>query len=51
MRQAWISSADPLPLLRQCALAGVCRATYYDHQHPRPADAQDTLLLRLLDEE
>ena len=51
MRQAWISSADPLPLLRQCTLAGVCRATYYDHQHPRPADEEDTRLLRLLDEE
>ncbi len=51
LRQAWICGADPLPLLRQCTLAGVCRATYYGQQHPRPADADETLLLRLLDEE
>lgn len=38
-------------MLRQCTLAGVCRATYYGQQHPRPADADETLLLRLLDEE
>jgi putative transposase len=51
MRQAWISGEDPLPLLRQCALAGVGRATYYGHQHARLADEEETLLLRLLDEE
>ena len=51
MRQAWISREDPLALLRQCTLAGVSRATHYAHQRPQLMDAEDPLLLRLLDEE
>ena len=51
MRQAWISRTDPLPLLRQCALAGVSRATHYAHQRPRLADEEDPMILRLIDEE
>jgi len=52
MRQAWLSREDALPLLRQCALAGVSRATYYaHHQHAQPVDEEDTMILRLIDEE
>jgi putative transposase len=51
MRQAWILRTDRLPLLRQCALASVSRATYYAHQHPRGVDEEDLMILRLIDEE
>ncbi len=51
LRQAWICGADPLPLLRPCTLAGVCRGTYYGQQRPRPADKEETLRLRLVDAE
>ena len=51
MRQAWILRTDPLPLLRQCALAGVSRATHYAHQRPRLVDEEDPMILRLIDEE
>ena len=40
-----------MPLRRPCTLAGVCRATYYGQQHPRPADEAETRRLRLLAEE
>jgi putative transposase len=51
MRQAWILRTDPLPLRRQCALAGVSRATYYAHQRPCRVDEEDLRILRLIDEE
>jgi putative transposase len=51
VRQAWISREDPLPLLRQCAVAGVSRATYYAHQRAIPVDEEEAMLLRLMDEE
>jgi len=51
MRQAWVLRTDPLPLRRQCALAGVSRATYYAHQRPRRVDEEDLMILRLIDEE
>lgn len=51
MRQAWIAPAKSLPVIRQCALAGVSRATYYAHQPAPPMDAEATMLRRLIDEE
>jgi len=51
MRQAWLSREDGPPLRRQCALAGVSRATYYAHQRPRRVDEEDLMILRLIDEE
>ena len=51
MRQAWIAPAKSLPVIRQCALAGVSRATYYAHQLAPPMDAEETMLRRLIDEE
>jgi putative transposase len=51
MRHAWLSREEALPLLRQCALVGVSRTTYYAHQHARPVDEADTMILRLIDEE
>ena len=50
-RQTWIDKGDSLPLVQQCALAGVSRATVYAHQKPRPVDESDKLLSRLIDEE
>ena len=38
-------------MVRQCALAGVSRATVYAQQRPRLADESDLLLCRLIDEE
>ena len=51
MRQAWISREDPLPLIRQCALAGVSRTTCYAHQPAPSVEAEEIMMLRLIDEE
>jgi putative transposase len=51
MRQAWLSREDGPSLLRQCALAGVSRATYYAHQRAKPVDEEERMILRLIDEE
>lgn len=51
MRQSWIAPDAPLPVVRQCALAGISRATYYAHQQPTPVAEEDAKRLRLLDEE
>ena len=51
MRRAWISREDPLPLIRQCALAGVGRATCYAHQRATLVDEDDAMMRRLIDEE
>lgn len=51
MRQAWIGKGDALAVVRQCALAGVSRATIYARQQLRPVDESDLLLSRLIDEE
>lgn len=40
-----------MPLARQCALAGVSRATYYAQQRAKPVDEEELLMLRLIDEE
>lgn len=51
MRSAWISPEESVSVLRQCALVGVSRATYYAHQHPQPVDEDEARMLRLMDEE
>jgi len=49
----WIDATDELPLQRQCALAGVSRATLYRRASRTVRDerAEDLLLCRLIDEE
>jgi len=51
MRQAWVSFGDDVSVVRQCALAGVSRATVYARSRPQEVDESDVLLCRLLDEE
>ena len=51
MRQTWIDKRDAVAVVRQCALAGVSRATIYAQQTPKPVDAIELLLMRLIDEE
>jgi putative transposase len=53
IRQRWIDTdaAATLAVTRQCALAGVSRATLYARQKPRRVDEGDELLKRLIDEE
>jgi len=50
-RQQWIGTGENVSVVRQCALAGVSRATVYAHKKPIPADATDLLLSRLIDRE
>jgi putative transposase len=50
-RQAWISNVSTLSIVRQCALAGVSRATIYAQQIAKPVDEHDLLYSRLIDEE
>ncbi len=40
-----------MPLVRQCELTGVSRATVYARREPAPASEQDLELLRLIDEQ
>ena len=51
MRQAWIDNRDAVAVVRQCALAGVSRATVYAQRRPRSVDETDLLFCRLIDEE
>ncbi len=51
IRQAWIDGGDAVAVVRQCALAGVSRATVYARRHPAPPDEIDLLLSGLIDAE
>ena len=53
IRREWIEREDPLPVVQQCVLAGVSRATVYAQQKPKPklVDESDLLHSRLIDEE
>ena len=51
MRQKWIDKDDAVAVVRQCALAGVSRATIYAQREPGPVDESDLLLSSLIDEE
>lgn len=48
-RQAWISPEREIPVVRQCALAGVSRATVYARRQPAKTDHDDLLLCHLID--
>jgi len=51
MRQSWIEKEETVAVARQCALAGVSRATVYARQKPEQDNEVDRLLCRLIDEE
>ena len=51
MRQTWISQKEPLSVVQQCVLAGVSRATFYEHLKPQQVNESDLLFCRLIDEE
>ncbi len=43
IRQGWIDASDAVPIVRQCRLAGVLRATSYAHRRPPSEDVADLL--------
>lgn len=49
-RMSWIDPSDKIKLAKQCELAGVCRATWYNRQSVKPMAEDDTHLCRLIDE-
>ena len=51
MRRAWVGTAEPLPLTRQCELTGVARSGVYAPQLAVTPDAADMALLELIDAE
>ncbi len=51
MRQSRIEKEETVAVARQCALAGVSRATVYARQKPEQDNEVDRLLCRLIDEE
>ena len=51
MRYDWIDKTAKLAVERQCALAGVCRATLYARQKPKAPGPDDDIIKRLIDEE
>jgi putative transposase len=50
-RIGWIEQHSALPVVRQCELAGVARATFYSQQGTFETSEEDGLLCRLIDEE
>ena len=51
MRQSWIDKGNAIPIVRQCVLAGVSRATVYAQQKLKPVDENELLLSSLIDKE
>ena len=51
MRQSWIDKGDAIPIVRQCVLAGVSRATVYAQQKLKPVDENELLVSALIDKE
>ena len=51
MRRAWVGTAEPLPLTRQCELTGVARSGVYAPRLAVTPDAADMALLELIDAE
>jgi putative transposase len=47
----WIDSEAKLSLVKQCELAGIARATWYNRQITKPANDDDLQVCRLIDEE
>lgn len=50
-RQLWITASSPLPITRQCSLAGVTRSLFYSLTNPAETDKEDQLFMDLIDEE
>ena len=50
-RRQWIAPMPTIALKRQCALAGVSRATVYALRKPKTVDENDPMLLGLIDQE
>ena len=50
-RLGWVAKGEVVPLVQQCRLAGVSRATFHVHQRPKVVDESDLLISRLLDEQ
>ena len=51
VRLSWMGRDSEVPLVRQCELAVVARATWYARQQPGIASTDDLELMRWLDEE
>lgn len=51
IRETWIDKEDEVALVRQCALTGVSRATFYARQRPIEVDESDLQLSQLIDVE
>ncbi len=51
IRRAWIGSGEAVTMVRQCALAGVSRASVYARRNPKSMDELDLLLSSLIDGE
>lgn len=51
VRRAWVGTAEPLPLTRQCELTGVARSGVYAPRLAATPDATDVTLLELIDAE
>ena len=49
-RQGWIDTSDAVPVVRQCELTGVSRATVYAHRQPPVENVSDQLICQLIDE-
>jgi len=50
-RREWVEPGQPIAVVRQCALAGICRSTSYTTRQPVDVDEEALLLCRLIDEE
>ena len=50
-RNAWIDANDPLPIATQCELAGTSRSTFYATSRNMTPDAEELILLELIDKE
>ena len=50
-RRSWISSEQPIPLARQCELAGTNRSTFYLKPKRYEPDTEELHLLELIDQE
>jgi len=50
-RKQWVCSSEPLPVTRQCGLAGVARSTIYADQLTAVASDEELELLGLIDNE
>ncbi len=50
-RRSWVDLEGGVPVVRQCVLTGVSRATVYLRRHPEEADEADLELCGLIDKE